>query len=132
MRPLRAADRSAYRIAVMDRITIYHNPRCSKSRQTMAVLEQKGIEPQVIEYLKHPPDRPTIQRLLKMLGMRPIELMRTKESAFAELGLDPQQSDDDTLIDAMVAHPILIERPIVVRGDKAKIGRPPEGVLEIL
>lgn len=111
---------------------IYHNPRCSKSRQTLALLRDRGIEPEVVEYLSTPPDHATLDKLLKMLGMQPRELMRRKESEYKALNLDDPALDRDALIQAMVEHPRLIERPIVVRGDRAALGRPPEQVLELL
>jgi len=117
---------------VMSKVTIYHNPRCSKSRETLQLLRDRGIEPQVIEYLDTPPDAATLDGLLKKLGIEPIDLIRKKEAPFAELGLAAKKDDRKALIDAMVAHPILIERPIVVKGKAARLGRPPESVLEIL
>ena len=114
----------------MSEITLYHNPRCSKSRQTLALLEERGIEPEIIEYLKTPPDAATISGLLGKLGIPAIELIRRGEAPFAELGL--ADGDDAALIEAMVSHPVLIQRPIVVSGEQARIGRPPEDVLEIL
>jgi len=120
----------------MPETTIYHNPRCSKSRQTLELLKDRGHEPVAVEYLNDPPDEATLRNILKMLGLQPIELMRTKESLFNELGIgdwDKGAADyDDRLIQAMLANPKLIERPIVVSGGKARIGRPPEQVLEIL
>ncbi|WP_138380442.1 arsenate reductase (glutaredoxin) [Luteithermobacter gelatinilyticus] len=113
-------------------VTIYHNPRCSKSRQTLALLEEKGITPQVVEYLKDVPSVEKLKDILRMLGMAPRDLMRKKEAAYKENGLDDERLDDDTLIRAMTEHPILIERPIVVANGKAAIGRPPESVLDIL
>jgi arsenate reductase len=113
-------------------VTIYHNPRCSKSRQTLTLLQDKGVEPTVVPYLETPPDAATLKDLLKMLGLAPRELMRRKEAAYKENGLDDPSLDDDALIAAMVANPILIERPIVVSGGKAALGRPPEQVLDIL
>lgn len=113
-------------------VTIYHNPRCSKSRQTLELLKDKGIEPSVIEYLKTPPSAPEIADILAKLGRSPRELMRTKEAEYKEQGLDDSSLDDGALINAMVATPKLIERPIVLAGGKAAIGRPPESVLEIL
>ncbi len=110
-------------------VTIYHNPRCTKSRETLALLRVHGIEPTVIEYLKTPPDAKTLKGLLKKLGNSPIELIRRKE--YRALGLD-DTNDADTLIARMAAHPEIIERPIVVRGNAARVGRPPETVLEIL
>ena len=112
--------------------TIYHNPRCSKSRQTLELITENGHEPEVIEYLKTPPDAKTIKNLLKQLGITPRELIRTKEAVFDELKLGGVELTDEQLINAMVENPILIERPIVVRGNKARMGRPPEQVLEIL
>jgi arsenate reductase (glutaredoxin) len=112
-------------------IRIYHNPRCSKSRQALALLEDKGIKPEVIEYLKSPPTVVELDRILKELGMEPEALMRKGEDAYKQLvkgkGLGRAQ-----LIALMVEHPILIERPIFVNGDKAALGRPPENVLAIL
>ena len=113
-------------------VTIYHNPRCSKSRQTMQLLVENRVEPEVVEYLKTPPDRATLEHLLELLGLEPRELMRRKEKEYKELGLDNPELSRDQLIDAMLAHPKLIERPIVVSNGKATIGRPPESVLDIL
>jgi arsenate reductase len=113
-------------------VTIYHNPRCSKSRQTLALLEERGISPRVVDYLKTPPSAAELKTILKKLGLRPRDLMRKGEPRYAELGLKDRDLDDDALIALMVANPILIERPIVVSGGKAAIGRPPETVLEIL
>tara|TARA_Y100001933_G_scaffold144745_2_gene143322 strand:- start:5757 stop:6104 length:348 start_codon:yes stop_codon:yes gene_type:complete len=111
-------------------VTIYHNPRCSKSRQTLALLEERGIEPNIVRYLDAPPDAATIRELLGLLGMDARALMRTKEARYAELGLD--DADEDTLIRAMADNPVLIERPIVVTPRGAALGRPPEKVLELL
>ena len=116
----------------MNAVTLYHNPRCSKSRQTLALLQERGIEPEIIEYLKTPPDAATISSLLDKLGIRAIDLVRGKEAPFAELGLASSEDNDAALIAAMALNPILIERPIVVAGEKARIGRPPENVLDIL
>jgi arsenate reductase len=113
-------------------VTIYHNPRCSKSRQTLQLLRDKGIEPDIIEYLKTPPDAETLAGLLKMLGLAPRELMRRKETAYKDNALDDDSLDEAALIAGMVANPVLIERPIVVKGRKAALGRPPEAVLDIL
>jgi arsenate reductase len=113
-------------------VTIYHNPRCSKSRQTLALLEERGIAPRIVDYLKTPPSAAELKGILKTLGLRPRDLMRKGEPRYAELGLKDRDLDDDALIALMVANPILIERPIVVSGGKAAIGRPPESVLEIL
>ena len=111
--------------------TIYHNPRCSKSRETLALLEGKGIKPAVVEYLATPPDAATLECLLQQLGLEPRQLMRHKEAEYAELNLDDAALTRAQLIAAMVAHPRLIERPIVVLGDKAALGRPPENVLAL-
>ena len=113
-------------------VTIYHNPRCSKSRQTLALLETRGIKPRVVEYLKTPPDRATIVALLRKLGIPASALVRSKETEFAALGLDGANVSEEALINAMASHPKLIERPIVVVDRRARIGRPPEAVLEIL
>jgi len=113
-------------------VVIYHNPRCSKSRQTLQLLQDRGIEAKVIEYLNTPPDTAKLRRILKLLGMKPRELMRTRETVYQDAGLDRDDLTDDQLINAMVAHPILIERPIVLANGKAALGRPPEKVLEIL
>jgi len=113
-------------------ITIYHNPKCSKSRQTVKLLVKQGIKPVLNEYLKIPPTVEKIKEILRKLGYAPRDLMRKKENAYTEHNLgDPSLSDDD-LIEFMVKHPILIERPIVLANEKAAIGRPPEQVLEIL
>ena len=111
---------------------IYHNPRCSKSRETLKLLQEKGIDPEIILYLETPPDAKTLQDLLKKLGLKPRELMRTKEAEYKAQGLNDPELSDAALIEAMIATPKLIERPIVVRGGKAALGRPPEQVLEIL
>jgi arsenate reductase (glutaredoxin) len=113
-------------------VTIYHNPRCSKSRETLALLQARGIEPEVVLYLETPPDAATLDRLLKAMGREPREAMRTKEAPYRALQLDDSGKSREELIAAMVEHPALIERPIVVNGAKAALGRPPEAVLEIL
>ncbi|HID4133882.1 arsenate reductase (glutaredoxin) [Pluralibacter gergoviae] len=116
-----------------DPVTIYHNPRCSKSRETLALLKENGVEPQVVLYLETPPDAATIKKLLKMLGMKSARgLMRQKEDLYKSLDLANDGLSEAALIQAMVDNPKLIERPIVVRDGKARIGRPPESVLEIL
>ena len=112
--------------------TIYHNPRCSKSRQTLALLEEKGVDLEIIEYLKTPPDTKTLEDILDKLGIDPLDLMRKNESVFAELELSKKADDNKALLKAMTENPILIERPIVVANNKAAIGRPPESVLDIL
>ena len=111
-------------------VTIYHNPRCSKSRATLALLEQRGLQPTVIEYLKTPPDAEDLRRVLRLLGLKPRELLRPKEAR--EVGLDDRSLSDEQLIAGMVANPVVIERPIVVTADGARLGRPPERVLELL
>lgn len=113
-------------------ITIYHNPRCSKSRQTLELLQERGIEPTIVPYLEQPPDAATLKRLLGQLGLSPRQLMRRGETRYKELGLDEPGLSDDALVQAMVDNPILIERPIVVSAKGAVLGRPPENVLEIL
>lgn len=113
-------------------VTIYHNPDCSKSRQTLELLEEHGVEPVIIEYLKTPPTAEKLKTILAGLGVSPRELMRRKESVYAELELDDEDLSDDELINFMIEHPILIERPIVLANGKAALGRPPEQVLEIL
>lgn len=116
----------------MSEIQIYHNPRCSKSRQTLALLQEKGIEPEVIEYLKNAPTADELKIVLSKLGMSARELLRTKEDAYKEHNLADTSLTDDAIIAAMIAAPKLIERPIVINGDKARIGRPPEQVLEVI
>ncbi|NIE53967.1 arsenate reductase (glutaredoxin) [Pantoea sp. Ap-870] len=114
-------------------VRIYHNPRCSKSRETLALLQQQGIEPQVVLYLDTPPDIDTLKTLLQQLGMHSArELMRRGEEIYKTLGLASDDLSEQQLLQAMVEHSKLIERPIVIQGDRARIGRPPEAVLEIL
>ncbi|HSD98015.1 MAG TPA: arsenate reductase (glutaredoxin) [Sulfuricaulis sp.] len=113
-------------------VTIYHNPRCTKSRQTLALLEQRGIKPKVIEYLVTPPTEAELKRLLKLLGITPRELLRTKEDEYKQAKLDRPDVTDAEIVRAMVKYPRLIERPIVVSGNKAALGRPPENVLKII
>ncbi len=113
-------------------VQIYHNPRCSKSRKTLELLQAQGVEPEIIEYLKTPPSKAELDRILKKLGMQPRELMRKKEAAYKDAGLDDESLSRASLIAGMVDNPSVIERPIVVHGDKAAVGRPPESVLEIL
>ena len=112
--------------------TIFHNPRCSKSRQTLELLHENGAQPTVVEYLKTPPSVEQLTQILDMLGLQPRQLMRTKEAEYRENGLDNDSLSRDQLIQAMVKFPRLIERPIVIKNGKAVIGRPPEKVLEIL
>ncbi|MGH7033485.1 MAG: arsenate reductase (glutaredoxin) [Stellaceae bacterium] len=111
-------------------VVFYHNPRCRTSRAALDLLRKKGVEPRIIEYLKTPPSAAELKRLLKMLGLKPRELLRKKEAK--EAGLDKASLSDDAVIAGMVKHPIAIERPIAVNGSKAALGRPPERVLEIL
>jgi len=113
-------------------IVIYHNPRCTKSRETMKLLEEKGIKPQVIEYLQTPPSATELKDLLAKLGIGPRELLRKGEAPYKDLKLADPKLSDSAIIKAMVENPILIERPIVVNGKKAALGRPPESVLKIL
>ena len=116
----------------MSKITLYHNPRCSKSRQALTLLQENGIEPTLVLYLETPPDAATLTTLVKRLGLdRAHQLVRHKEPEYAEAGLTPQSSDAE-VIRAMVRFPKLIERPIAVRGARAVIGRPPENVLQLL
>jgi len=113
-------------------VTLYHNPRCSKSRQALDLLRKRGIEPRIVDYLKTPPGAAEIRSLLAALGKRPREILRTKEAAYKEAGLDDPNATDAAVIAAIVKHPILLERPIAVAGKKAVIGRPPEDVLKIV
>ena len=116
-----------------DTVKIYHNPRCSKSRDTLSLLKANGIDPEVVLYLETPPDAATLRQLLKMLGMASArDLMRQKEDLYKSLDLANPQLSEDALIQAMVDNPKLIERPIVVSHGEAHIGRPPEQVLEIV
>lgn len=117
----------------MKNVTIYHNPRCSKSRETLALLEQHGVDPKVVLYLETPPSADELKKLLKELGFTSArDLMRKKEDLYKELKLADDSLSEEQLLAAMTANPKLIERPIVVKGSKARIGRPPEQVLEIL
>jgi arsenate reductase len=113
-------------------LTIYHNPRCSKSRATLQLLEARGLKPNIVDYVKTPPSAGELKAILKKLKLKPRELLRTGEPRYAELGLKDRDLSGDALIALMVENPILIERPIVIAGDKAAIGRPPETVLDIL
>jgi len=113
-------------------VKIYHNPRCQKSRQALQLLKDQGLQPVIIDYLQTPPSAEELDALLKTLGIEPRQLMRTKEAEYKEQGLNDETLDRQTLINAMVSYPILIERPIVVANGKAIIGRPPEAVLSIL
>ena len=111
-------------------VTMYHNPRCNTSRKTLALLREKGVEPVIIEYLKTPPSAPELKKILGQLKMPAAKLVRKKEAAAA--GIDPKALSEDALIAAMVKNPIMIERPIVISGIKAALGRPPEAVLSVL
>ena len=113
-------------------VTIYFNPKCSKCRLTLDLLETRGQQPEIIEYLESPPDAATLESILDMLGLEPRDLMRTFEKEYTEAGLDNPDLSRTELIDAMISHPRLIQRPIVVKNGKAAIGRPPEKVIEIL
>ncbi len=112
--------------------TIWHNPRCSKSRQTLALLEARGIKPNIVLYLETPPDAGELDTVLTTLGCEPRDLIRKGEQAYKTLGLDKQNLSRERLIGAMVKNPVLIERPVVINGGKAALGRPPEEVLKIL
>lgn len=125
-----AAFRSAGRDAPVPQITLYHNPRCSKSREALALLRQRGVEPTIVDYLRTPPDAVTLSAILDRLGMTPRALLRAKEAKAA--GLDDPALDDAALIAGMTANPSTIERPIAVAGARARLGRPPERVLELL
>ena len=113
-------------------LTIYHNPRCSKSRASLALLEEKGLNPTIIKYLETPPNREELTALLDKLGLPAEQIVRKGEALFKELGLKDRTLSNDEWIDILVEHPKLIERPIVVHGDRAAIGRPIERVVEIL
>ena len=113
-------------------LEIWHNPRCSKSRQTLALVREQGVEPTVIEYLKTPPTVERLQQVLAMLALTPRQLMRSKETDYKAQGIDDDALTDDQLMASMIEFPKLIERPVVINGDQAAVGRPPEQVLEIL
>jgi len=115
----------------MSKPTIYHNARCSKSRQTLALLEENGVEADVVEYLNDMPNKATLKSIIAALGVSPHDIVRTKEAQYQEAGLTKNSSDADVL-SALIKFPKLLERPIVVNGKKAAIGRPPENVLDIL
>ncbi len=112
--------------------TIYHNPRCSKSRQALALLRDAGIEPTIIEYLKTPLSAREVKGLARKLGLVPRDLLRTGEAPYRALKLGDRQTTDTAIVKAIVEHPILLQRPIIVRGDRAVIGRPPEQVRDLL
>jgi len=115
----------------MTDLTIYHNPRCSKSRQTLALLTEQGLQPNIVEYLKSPPSTETLTTLLKQLDISPRQLLRKGEAVYKELKLANLELTDQQLIQAMSEHPKLIERPIVIYQGRAKLGRPPEAVLTL-
>ncbi|CAD5109060.1 arsenate reductase (glutaredoxin) [Zestomonas carbonaria] len=116
----------------MSDLTLYHNPRCSKSRGALELLEARGLQPTIVRYLETPPSAAELRALLAKLGIGARQLLRTGEEEYKTLGLADASLGEEQLIDAMVAHPKLIERPILIAGDKAVIGRPPEKVLELL
>jgi arsenate reductase len=113
-------------------ITIYHNPRCSNSRNTLEAIRQAGFEPRIVDYLATPPAREELLRMLAASGLRARDAIRTKESLYTELGLDAEGVGDDALVDAMLAHPVLLNRPFVVTPKGVRLCRPPETVHEIL
>lgn len=112
-------------------VTIYHNPRCGKSRGALALLEEKGVQPQIIEYLKNPPTKEELRSIVKKLGMKPEQIVRKGEDVYKDK-FSRKPMTDEQWLEALTKNPILIERPIVVMGDRAVIGRPPEKVLELL
>jgi arsenate reductase (glutaredoxin) len=116
----------------MTAVTIYHNPSCGTSRNTLALIRNAGVEPEVIEYLKTPPDRATLESILTRMNLKPRQLLREKGTPYTELGLADERLSDAALIDAMLLHPILINRPIVVTPWGVKLCRPSEAVLDIL
>lgn len=116
----------------MTRLTLYHNPRCSKSRKALELLEEHGHQPTVIRYLETPPSAQTLREILALLGIPARQLLRSGEEEYTTLGLADEALDDEALIAAMASHPRLIERPILVVDDRAVVGRPPEKILEIL
>lgn len=132
MMPREVGSRAPYHGAMSASVTIYHNPRCSNSRGTLALLREAGIEPEVIEYLKTPPDASTLRQLLQEMGLTARELIRDKEPVFAELGLADQHQGEDALLQAMVSHPELINRPIVRTAKGTQLCRPPEKVKDLL
>lgn len=116
----------------MSDVTLYHNPRCSKSRQALELLRAQNIEPTIVEYLQSPPSVDELDRILTLLDLEPRDLMRRKEAVYADLALGDESLDRHSLLQAMVEHPILIERPIAVANGRARVGRPPENVLDVL
>ncbi len=116
----------------MTKFTIYYNPRCSKSRQALALLQQRNIDPEIVDYLKTPLSAAAIQKLLGKLGMSARDILRTKEAEFKQLGLDILNLSDDEIVDLIVKNPKLLERPIVENDNQAALGRPPENILKLL
>jgi len=115
----------------MDELILWHNPRCSKSREALALLREHGMEPRLVDYQRTPPSAAELDHVLVLLGVEPLQLVRTGETVWVEVGGDPTL-DRDALIAIMVAHPILIQRPIAISGERAVLGRPPERVLDLL
>jgi arsenate reductase len=113
-------------------VKIFHNPRCSKSRKTLELLRERGVEPEIVEYLKTPPSAAELDRVLTLLGKQPREVLRTEEAAYAAAGLDDMRLGRAELIARMVENPSVLQRPIVVAGERAALGRPPEDVLALL
>ncbi len=116
----------------MSSFIIFHNPRCSKSRQTLALLQEHQIDPQIVLYLETPPTKSMLRQVLKKLGISPRQLLRVGEQAYKDLGLSDASLGNEAILDAMIKEPRLIERPIVIHGDRAVLGRPPENVLSLL
>lgn len=116
----------------MSKVTLWHNPNCSTSRNTLALLRERGVEPEVVQYLKTPPDRDTLKKVIAATGAPVRALLRDKEKLCAELGLDNPAKTDDELLDAMLAHPVLINRPVVIADKGARLCRPIERALEVL
>jgi len=126
LRPFRNQDES------VKTVTLYHNPRCSKSRQALGLLRDRNVELEIVEYLKSPPSATELDRILELLAMEPRALMRKKEAVYEDLGLDDQSLDRKSLLQAMVEHPILMERPIAVADGRAALGLPPQNVLDVI
>lgn len=116
----------------MSNFTLYHNPKCSKSRQALALLQENGIEPTIVEYLEEPLSKSELKNLLKLLGLGPRDLLRTNEPEYKSLSLADKNLKDEDIIDVIVKNPRLLERPIVVKGKKAVLGRPTENILKLL
>ncbi len=116
----------------MNTVTLYHNPRCSKSRRALELLRSRNVEPEIIEYMKSPPTVSELERILKLLSMEPRELMRKKETVYKSLALDDEILNRHSQVQSIVEHPILIERPIAVANGRAALGRPPEKILHVL